>query len=114
MSKRICLLPALPLGQRETAEYLLIHPPEEGSIQLHKLLPRHVGQYGPPLSLDHEIPHRGKSRLPAALVGKLRLVGNKMEFPTAMVEAALLDFMAAHGKARLVNSVAKAGGYVRA
>jgi hypothetical protein len=58
-----------------------------------------VREHGPALALDHEVPH-GWNRLDsAAFIGNLSVVGDEVEFPPPVAEAALLDFMAAHKEA---------------
>ena len=87
----------MPLRQWQTPEHLLVYPPQQCPVQFDQLLPWHVGQHRLSLSLDHQVPHWWNRGLSPALIAELRLIGDKMKFPTPMVEAALLDFMAAHG-----------------
>jgi hypothetical protein len=75
---------------------LFVHPPEEGVVQVEQLLPGHVREYGPAFPLDHQIPHWGYRRNAAPLIGDLSLVRDEVEFPASVVEASLLDLMAAH------------------
>src|SRR4051812_6778808 len=76
---------------------LRIDPLEEGSVEL---LDRHAGDllhHGPTLPLVHEVPHRRHRGLAAALIGGMGVVRYEMEFATAMDQAALLEFVTAHG-----------------
>jgi hypothetical protein len=88
----------LPLQGSGASEHLLVHPPEEGSIELYQLLTGHVREDGPALTFVHQIPHRRDSGFAPALVGCLSIVGHKVKFASAVAETALLDLMVAHGK----------------
>jgi hypothetical protein len=108
-------LPPLALcGEGADPEDLLVHPPQERAIELQELLTRNVRQHGPTLAFVHQIPHRRDRRLPPALVGDLRFIGDEMEFAAAMAEATLLDLMGAHERLAGVNGCAESGGHVRA
>jgi len=87
--------------QRLGSEDLLVYPAQKSPVELIELLPRYVGQDGSSLALVHEIPHGGNRLYAAPLVGYLSVVGDEVKFASAMAQAALLDFMGAHRKARL-------------
>ena len=95
-----CLLPLALKQYSFGPKHLLIHPPEQRIVELDQLLSRHVREHGPPLALDHQIPHGGNCLDPAAFVRDLRVVRYEMELSTTVAEAALLDFMAAHKMTR--------------
>ena len=97
------LLP-LALEQRGLgSEDLLVDPAQEGIVELDELLPRDVGKHRTALPFVHQVPHRRNCLLAATLVGNLGIVGNEVKLAATMTQAPLLDFMAAHKKARLVT-----------
>jgi hypothetical protein len=97
------LHPALPgSDHRHDPEYLLVHPLEKRVIQLQQLLTGNMGEYRTALPFIHQIPHGGNRRHSPPLVGYLGLIGYEVELPAPVVEAALLDLMAAH----VLNSLA--------
>ena len=75
---------------------LFIHPTEQRAIELYQLLAGDVGQHWPALALVHQIPHRRCRLHSAPFVGHLGFIGDEVELPAPVVEAPLLDFMAAH------------------
>jgi hypothetical protein len=79
-------------------EDLLVYPAQKCPVQLEQLLAGHMGQDGAAFALVHQIPHGGDGRLAPALIGDLGVIGHEVEFAATMAEAALLDFMIAHGK----------------
>jgi hypothetical protein len=80
------------------SEDLLVHPPQEGPVELEQLLAGHVRQDRTALSLIHQVPHRRDGGLAPALVSHLGVIGDEVEFAAAMVKPSLLDFMVAHEK----------------
>lgn len=111
---RLASLEALPVGREgEESEDLFVYPLEECTIQLDQLLTRNVRQNGPPLSFVHQIPHGRYGRLPPALVCHLGIIGYEMKFTAAVVQAALLDFMATHERLAGVNAL-REGRWLRA
>jgi hypothetical protein len=96
------LLPLALKHYRFNSEHLLINPPQQRVVELDQLLSRDVRHDWPPLALDHQIPHRGNRLDSTTFVRDLRVVRDEMELSTAVAQAALLDFMAAHKMTRWV------------
>ena len=75
---------------------LLLQPCHERALELVVGLPENLWHYGPALAGSHKVPHRQGCRLTPVRVGRMAVVGHKMEIAAAKGDPALLDFIVAH------------------
>jgi hypothetical protein len=76
---------------------------KQRTVELQQFLAWDVGEHGSPFAFDHQVPHRRHRRLATTLVGKLRIIRDKVKLSAAVTEATLLNFMAAHGELSLMG-----------
>jgi hypothetical protein len=96
------------LGQgAESAERpysLVLQPGDQGPLDLGLRLPEQLGHHGPAPAWPHEVPHgRGRQFTPT-LVGRMSVIGHEMKMATAIMDAALLDFIGAHREAQRIGN----------